>query len=79
MIRALLRSVAIAVFAIHLCNVLAIEPVKIAFLGGLSGPYALQEEEAYKVATMMADIVNSRGGVLGGQARGMGYMVPKKS
>jgi branched-chain amino acid transport system substrate-binding protein len=45
----------------------AAETIKIAFIGGLSGPYALQDEEARKGVEMSADIVNLRGGVLGGK------------
>jgi branched-chain amino acid transport system substrate-binding protein len=43
------------------------ETIRIAFVGGLSGPYALQDEEALKSVEMIADIVNTRGGVLGGK------------
>ena len=47
--------------------VLAADTVKIAFIGGLSGTFALQGEEQLKVFHVAADIVNSRGGVLGGR------------
>ena len=42
-------------------------PIRIAFIGGLSGPYALQDEEARKNVDMSADIINARGGVLNGK------------
>lgn len=41
--------------------------IKIAFIGAMTGPYALVSEERYKVFLAAADIVNSRGGVLGGR------------
>jgi len=43
------------------------ETIKLAFLGGLSGPYALQDEEMLKNVKAAADIVNARGGVAGGR------------
>jgi branched-chain amino acid transport system substrate-binding protein len=42
------------------------ETIKFAFLGGLSGPYALQDEEVLKGVEAITDMVNARGGVLGG-------------
>jgi len=45
------------------------ETIRIAFIGGLSGPYALQDEEALKSVRMSADIVNTRGGVLAAKNR----------
>jgi hypothetical protein len=43
------------------------ETIKIAYIGGLSSAFALQFEEALKPFRAAADIVNSRGGVLGGR------------
>jgi len=43
------------------------ETIRIALIGGLSGPYALQDEEFLKNVEMAADIVNTKGGVLGGR------------
>ena len=43
------------------------DTIKLAFLGGLSGPYALQDEEMLKNVKAAADIVNARGGVAGGR------------
>jgi branched-chain amino acid transport system substrate-binding protein len=45
----------------------AADTVRIAFLGGLSGPYALQDEEMLKNVQTAVDMVNARGGVLGGR------------
>ncbi|HZP92131.1 MAG TPA: branched-chain amino acid ABC transporter substrate-binding protein [Burkholderiales bacterium] len=45
----------------------AADTVKIAFIGDMSGPYALQNQERFKTFLAAADIVNSRGGVLGGR------------
>lgn len=41
------------------------ETIRIALIGGLSGPYALYDEEFLRNVEMAADIVNSGGGVLG--------------
>ncbi len=43
------------------------EPIKIAFLGSLSGPFALQGEETLKILQAAADLVNVRGGALDGR------------
>ncbi|HKB82782.1 MAG TPA: branched-chain amino acid ABC transporter substrate-binding protein [Burkholderiales bacterium] len=43
------------------------ETIRIALIGGLSGPYALQDEEFLKNVQMATDIVNTGGGVLGGK------------
>src|ERR1700704_5372802 len=45
----------------------AADTIKIAFIGGLSGSYALQDEELLKNVQMAADLVNTAGGVLGGR------------
>jgi len=51
----------------HLCGALAADTVKLAVLGPMSGPFALQGEERLKIFQASADIVNARGGVLGGR------------
>jgi branched-chain amino acid transport system substrate-binding protein len=43
------------------------DTIRVAFLGSLSGPFALQGEETLKNLEAAADIVNSQGGVLGGK------------
>ncbi len=58
--------VGVALFAI-VCASLAEESIKIAYIGGMSGPYALINEERFKVFLAAADIVNARGGILGGR------------
>lgn len=62
----LVRTVVAAILALPLSGALAADIIKIAFIGGLSGPYALQDEEMFKGFETAADMVNSRGGVLGG-------------
>ena len=59
--------VAGAMLAAHLCGALAADTVKLAVLGPMSGPFALQGEERLKIFQASADIVNARGGVLGGR------------
>ncbi len=54
-------------FAMVLGGAVAADSVKIAFIGGLSGTFALQGEEQLKVFNAAAEMVNSRGGVLGGR------------
>ena len=46
---------------------LAAETIKVAVMTGLSGTFALQGEEQVKVFNAAADLVNSRGGLLGGR------------
>jgi branched-chain amino acid transport system substrate-binding protein len=43
------------------------DTIKLAFLGGLTGPYALQDEEILKNVRAAADLVNTRIGVAGGR------------
>ena len=43
------------------------ETIKVAFLGTLSGPFALQGEETLKSIQAVTDIVNARGGILDGR------------
>ena len=45
----------------------AADTVKLAYIVGLSGPYALPGEERVKTFQLAADLVNARGGVLGGK------------
>ena len=66
MVSSVLRTIAGAAIALQMGAVCAGEVVKIAFLGTLSGPFALQGEETLKNIEAAADIVNARGGVLGG-------------
>ena len=60
-----------ALFAIMLafqcCVALAADPLKVAFINTLSGAFALQGEETLKNVQTAVDIVNARGGVLGGR------------
>jgi branched-chain amino acid transport system substrate-binding protein len=56
-----------AMLAAHLCGAVAADTVKLAVLGPMSGPFALQGEERLKIFQASADIVNARGGVLGGK------------
>ncbi len=59
--------VAAMAFAVHFGAAGAAEPVRIAFFGSLSGPFALQGEETLKNLQAAADFVNARGGVLEGR------------
>ena len=63
---ALRLIVAAALFA-HIISASPAETIRIALIGGLSGPYALPEEEFLKNVHMAADLVNTAGGVLGGK------------
>ena len=45
----------------------AADPVKIAVIVGLSGPFALGGEEYVKKFQGIADLINAKGGVLGGR------------
>jgi len=63
----LVRAAVAAILAFALSGALAADTIKIAFLGSLSGPFALQGEETLKNVEAAADMVNSRGGVLGGK------------
>lgn len=56
------------ILAFSLSGALAADTIKVAFVGSLSGPFALQGEETMKNIAAAADLVNSRGGVLGGTA-----------
>ncbi|MEO8164392.1 MAG: branched-chain amino acid ABC transporter substrate-binding protein, partial [Betaproteobacteria bacterium] len=62
------RRIAVSlVFAAQFGGATAADTVKLAVLGPMSGPFALQGEERFKIFQSSADIVNSRGGVLGGR------------
>lgn len=61
------RFLAVLALAAAPGGVPAADSVKIAFIGGLSGTFALQGEEQLKVFNAAADGVNARGGVLGGR------------
>jgi|KBSMisStandDraft_5_1062788.scaffolds.fasta_scaffold17302_5 branched-chain amino acid transport system substrate-binding protein len=61
------RLVASAILVVQLGAATAADTVKLAVLGPMSGPFALQGEERLKIFQASADIVNARGGVLGGR------------
>jgi branched-chain amino acid transport system substrate-binding protein len=61
-----LRFLVAAVLAASLSCAYAAETFKVAFIGALSGPFALQSEETLKNISAAVDLVNSRGGILGG-------------
>ena len=64
---AIARLVTSMAFALY-CGVAAsAEPVRVAFFGSLSGPFALQGEETLKNLQAAADFVNARGGALDGR------------
>jgi len=56
-----------AILAAQLNGAFAADTIKLAVLGPMSGPFALQGEERLKIFQASADIVNARGGVLGGK------------
>ena len=61
-----IRLLLAAILALRLSGVMAADAIKVAFIGSLSGPFALQTEETLKNIEAAVDLVNSRGGVLGG-------------
>ena len=61
-IRLLLAAILAAAFS----GAMAAEAINVAFIGALSGPFALQTEETLKNVQAAVDLVNSRGGVLNG-------------
>jgi branched-chain amino acid transport system substrate-binding protein len=63
-----IRFLVAAILAFPLSGALAADTIKVAFVSSLSGPFALQGEETMKNLAAAADLVNSRGGVLGGTA-----------
>ena len=62
----LIAAIVVAILVFQVSAVTATNTVKIAFIGSLSGPFALQGEETVKNIAAAVDLVNSRGGVLGG-------------
>ena len=56
-----------AILVVQLGGAVAADTIKLAVLGPMSGPFALQGEERLKIFQASADIVNARGGVLGGK------------
>lgn len=63
----LIRLAVGAALAVQLCGALAAEPVKIAYMNSMSGPFAFQGEEQLEVFSAAVDLINSQGGVLGGR------------
>ena len=63
----LVRTVVAAILAFAFSSALAADTIKVAFLGSLSGPFALQGEETLKNIQAAVDLVNARGGVLDGR------------
>ncbi len=61
------RAAAAAFLAAQLGAAAAADTIKLAVLGPMSGPFALLGEERLKIFQASADIVNTRGGVLGGR------------
>lgn len=55
-----------AILSVALSDAFAADTIKVAFIGSLSGPFALQGEETMKNIAAAADLANSNGGVLGG-------------
>lgn len=66
---AVMRSVLVLVLVLALSAwcAHAADSLKFAFLGSLSGPFALQGEETLKSLQAAADVVNARGGINGRQ------------
>jgi len=63
----LLRVALGIAIALQLTAAFGAENLRIAFIGSLSGAFALQGQETLKTIETGADIVNSQGGVLGGR------------
>jgi len=63
----LARTAVAAILASTMSGAVAADAIKIAFLGSLSGPFALQGEETLKNVQAAADLVNARGGILQGR------------
>src|SRR3979490_867927 len=66
------RHVAALAFVFHCVLAAPAEPIKVAFLGSLSGPFALQGEETLKNVQAAADFVNARGGARDGRTPEVG-------
>ncbi|MEO8007385.1 MAG: branched-chain amino acid ABC transporter substrate-binding protein [Betaproteobacteria bacterium] len=67
MLARLWRMAAGAMLTVQLGSGIAADTIKLAVLGPMSGPFALLGEERLKIFQTSADIVNARGGVLGGR------------
>jgi branched-chain amino acid transport system substrate-binding protein len=67
MVLRLLQLVSAAVLGLMLCSVHAADTVRLGFFGGLSGAQGHVGEEQLKAFKAAADMVNARGGVLGGR------------
>ena len=67
MLARLWRMAASAILAAQLGTGIAADTIKLGVLGPMSGPFALLGEERLKIFQTSADIVNARGGVLGGR------------
>jgi branched-chain amino acid transport system substrate-binding protein len=63
----LFRFAVCAIIVVYGPGAVAADTVKIAYIVGLSGPYALPGEERVKTFQLAIDQVNARGGVLGGK------------
>jgi branched-chain amino acid transport system substrate-binding protein len=63
----LIRTVCVALFGLSLGIAHAADTVKLGFFGGLSGAQGHVGEEQLKAFKAAADVVNARGGVLGGR------------
>src|SRR3954470_926729 len=61
-----IRFLVAAILVAPLSGTFAADTLKLAFIGSLSGPFALQGEETWKNISAAVDLVNSRGGVSGG-------------
>lgn len=61
------RPLIITALMLWSCACAAADTVRIAYIGMLSGPFALVGEEVLKTFRASADLVNARGGVLGGR------------
>jgi len=67
MLTKLLRTTVAGIFVFAFSGAFATDTIKVAFLGSLSGPFALQGEETLKNVQAAADFVNARGGALDGR------------
>ena len=63
----LVRTAVAAILALAFSGALAADAIKVAFLGSLSGPFALQGEETLKNILAAVDFVNAHGGVVDGR------------
>lgn len=61
------RHLIVTALMLWSCASATADTIRIAYIGMLSGPFALVGEEVLKTFRASADIVNARGGVLGGR------------